>query len=339
MAGEVTGVHRNGPRPLVEVGVGGSVIRATHPHPFYVRGRGFTAAAELRSGDELRISDGSFTPVESVADRGDSATVFNIQVAGLHTYFVAYGDGQGAVLVHNDSGGFKGFDGMQSYSPEGREILEIIGSDVHNVSIDSMQKLINKGYAEAHWVNLAAGVQKITVDLPRADGTNDTVVFLFVSPWFVGQHYEVQGDVRHGTRAGAVAGEIEAQIRKNHEDVMLVRGATAKIQGGLFSLLGGPISAILGISQVSTGVTDLATRKEHESPTTWLATKGLEKAGLSPEDAEKWGSRVDTAAQILASFEGGWLKEPGAAQRPGRRTSGRWRNARQFKSQLVGHRD
>ena len=47
-AGEVAEVYHNGPRNLVEVEVGGQVIRVTPKHPFYVRGRSFTAAANLR---------------------------------------------------------------------------------------------------------------------------------------------------------------------------------------------------------------------------------------------------------------------------------------------------
>jgi hypothetical protein len=63
------------------------VIRATAGHPFWVVGRGWTQAGELRAGDalwsprhELRVVGTSLLPGQH--------TVFNLEVEGLHTYFV-----------------------------------------------------------------------------------------------------------------------------------------------------------------------------------------------------------------------------------------------------------
>jgi hypothetical protein len=102
--GEVVEVFHHEPRKLVEVEVDGQIIRATPKHPFYVRGRGWTAAAELRSGDAMRTASGGWTAVGSVVENGHIEPVYNFTVAGLHTYFVRNGSGDAAVLVHNDSG-------------------------------------------------------------------------------------------------------------------------------------------------------------------------------------------------------------------------------------------
>jgi hypothetical protein len=102
--GEVVEVYHHEPRNLVEVEVGGGLIRCTPKHPFYVRGRSWTAAAELRPGDSLRLDTGGWITVGSVVDKGEVEPVFNIQVAGLHTYFVRNGGGNADVLVHNASG-------------------------------------------------------------------------------------------------------------------------------------------------------------------------------------------------------------------------------------------
>ena len=102
--GEVIEVYHHEPRNLIGVEVGGDLIRCTPKHPFYVRGRGWTAAAELRPGDSLRVASGDFISVGSVVDNGQVEPVFNIQVAGLHTYFVCNEAGDVDVLVHNDSG-------------------------------------------------------------------------------------------------------------------------------------------------------------------------------------------------------------------------------------------
>ena len=81
--GIVEEVFRHEPQPLMEVEIGGDVIRCTPNHPFYVRGRGFIAAEKLRSGDELRSSSGGWSTVGSISERGDVEPVYNIRVAGL----------------------------------------------------------------------------------------------------------------------------------------------------------------------------------------------------------------------------------------------------------------
>ena len=101
--GGVVEVYHHALRKLVQVEIGGDVIRVTPKHPFYVRGRGWTAAAELRPGDPLRTPSGSLIAVSSVVDNGQVEPVYNIQVAGLHTYFVRTCGGNVDVLVHNDS--------------------------------------------------------------------------------------------------------------------------------------------------------------------------------------------------------------------------------------------
>jgi RHS repeat-associated protein len=121
--GEVVEIYHNGPHNVVEVEIGGQVIRATPKHPFYVRGCGFTAAAELHAADELRTASGGWIAVGSVVDKGNVEPVYNIQVAGLHTYFVRNGDGNLGVLVHNDSGKSNGATNAASTSKTGDVIF------------------------------------------------------------------------------------------------------------------------------------------------------------------------------------------------------------------------
>lgn len=88
-------------------------ILATTEHPFWVQGKGWTAACELAPGDRLqRIDEGVALPVVGVADAGEAA-VFNFEVEGEHNYFV----GQQGVLVHNESsrqGGTNGPSGVRA---------------------------------------------------------------------------------------------------------------------------------------------------------------------------------------------------------------------------------
>lgn len=94
-----------GLKHLVDIVVAGDddePLTATDGHPFWIEGRGWIDANNLRPGDRLLQADGGLAPVESVRlyDVSD-ATVHNLTVAGLHTYYVLADE---PVLVHNISG-------------------------------------------------------------------------------------------------------------------------------------------------------------------------------------------------------------------------------------------
>jgi Ca2+-binding RTX toxin-like protein len=95
----------NPPSALLNVHVGGQVIRATHLHPFYVHERGWTHAKDLEAGDLLRTVGGDWTPVTDLFDNGDFEPVYNLHVEEDHTYFVGSPDWDAGILVHNQSGG------------------------------------------------------------------------------------------------------------------------------------------------------------------------------------------------------------------------------------------
>jgi len=84
-----------------EVVVSGQVLRTTAEHPFWVRGRGWVAARELRVGDELRSHDGQWVAVEGVRDTGREEVVYNCRVAEYHTYFVGDESWPFSVWAHN----------------------------------------------------------------------------------------------------------------------------------------------------------------------------------------------------------------------------------------------
>lgn len=77
------------------------VLRTTAAHPFFVVGRGFVPAEALRSGDELvSANEDSVTVLGSMQLR-QTETVYNLEVATFHTYFV----GAAQAWVHNDGKG------------------------------------------------------------------------------------------------------------------------------------------------------------------------------------------------------------------------------------------
>ena len=71
----------------------------TEGHPFYVDGRGFVKAGELRYSDTLVDSEGNKLHLDKKckAHLENPVTVYNFAVEDCHTYFVS----ENGVLVHN----------------------------------------------------------------------------------------------------------------------------------------------------------------------------------------------------------------------------------------------
>lgn len=76
-----------------------STVTTTQEHPFWVDGRGWTPAEDLRAGDQLSDPDGATVTVASVHATGRTETVYNFEVDGLHNYHVQTGTHD--ILVHN----------------------------------------------------------------------------------------------------------------------------------------------------------------------------------------------------------------------------------------------
>lgn len=89
--------------PVLELKIGGRTIGTTGEHPFFVQGRGWTAARELESGDLLASGEGGWLAVENCYDTGRVETVYNFRVADHHTYFVQGEDWEFGVWAHNAS--------------------------------------------------------------------------------------------------------------------------------------------------------------------------------------------------------------------------------------------
>ena len=77
----------------------GEEIECTGGHPFYVEGKGFIPAKELKSGDKCLLSTGEDVTIEKVEveQLTEAETTYNFEVADFHTYYVTGKN----VLVHN----------------------------------------------------------------------------------------------------------------------------------------------------------------------------------------------------------------------------------------------
>jgi hypothetical protein len=86
---------------VLNLRVGGQVIRTTGEHPFWVRQRGWVPAAEVQAGDEFLTSERTWVAVEGVEDTGEATLLYNVRVADYHTYYVSASETDCAVWAHN----------------------------------------------------------------------------------------------------------------------------------------------------------------------------------------------------------------------------------------------
>jgi len=75
----------------------GESLEATAGHPFYVPGKGWNAAGNLKVGEALRLQNGITVVIKEVDTSVRTEIVYNFTVANYHNYFV----GRDGVLVHN----------------------------------------------------------------------------------------------------------------------------------------------------------------------------------------------------------------------------------------------
>ncbi|MFK0195862.1 DNRLRE domain-containing protein [Kitasatospora sp. NPDC090308] len=134
-----------GNRHLVAIGVDGSdaQIVATSNHPFWIDGKGWVQAGEVKLGDQVMESSGIHAAVTFVQDIGDTPgqLVFNLNVGGLHTFTVADGEGSEA-LVHNCSGHITGID-MHHIRAGHRPLTRYPGkSKFKNSSASSIRRMV-----------------------------------------------------------------------------------------------------------------------------------------------------------------------------------------------------
>ncbi|MBL7152175.1 MAG: type II toxin-antitoxin system HicA family toxin [Phycisphaerae bacterium] len=108
----------------------GRVIRTTREHPFWVKGRGWVEAGDLREGDEFLTLKGKYVTLDSISLVKTNATVYNIEVEKAHTFFVSPEE----ILVHNKPNvnvpgrGASGKQVLRFLKSQGFEVVRTKGS-------------------------------------------------------------------------------------------------------------------------------------------------------------------------------------------------------------------
>ncbi|MEU5373683.1 polymorphic toxin-type HINT domain-containing protein, partial [Streptomyces sp. NPDC005951] len=83
---------------------GQGALTATDHHPFWTpETQSWTEAGELKTGDAVRVSDGTSAEITEVRRWKKLQPAYNLTIADLHTYYVLAGTSP--VLVHNDNSG------------------------------------------------------------------------------------------------------------------------------------------------------------------------------------------------------------------------------------------
>ncbi|WP_433185236.1 ADP-ribosyltransferase [Actinoallomurus sp. CA-150999] len=110
--------NRHATRMLTLTVSGGVTVQVTPDHPFWIPGRGWTTAGDLRPGDHLARRDGGTAVLLRATERRVSTTVYNFSVAGDHDYYVSAAQ----LLVHNCTlpGGGRTNGGTRSVSSTDR---------------------------------------------------------------------------------------------------------------------------------------------------------------------------------------------------------------------------
>lgn len=98
--------------------------------PFYVEGKGWIPAGELKAGDKVQLYSGKIAVVKKVKEEllSKPIKVYNFEVADWHTYYVTKSN----VLVHNAC---HGNSKNSTNSQHGYEIYEKSGGDVVKTGI------------------------------------------------------------------------------------------------------------------------------------------------------------------------------------------------------------
>ena len=113
--GEVTDTYIHDQVATWQVATESGTVTTTAVHPFYVDGKGWVEAQDLRAGDQLYDETGSLVTVVSIQATGEIATVYNVTVKDLHNYYVA--DDSSWVLAHNGTATGCGLGGPGEWGP------------------------------------------------------------------------------------------------------------------------------------------------------------------------------------------------------------------------------
>jgi Pretoxin HINT domain len=193
--------------PILNLHVGGRIIETTREHPFYVDGKGWRTAHELRIGDVLLSHDGLRVAVEGLAESGRVETVYNLEVEDYHTYFVGSPEWSFDVWAHNYKGAKRG--------PKPK------GEGPHNQTIERRIQELNKKLGP-DWQHVGGGsLTEKVIPIPKGGYKSARRPDITFENKKTGQFYHEQ--VGRTTKAAGAAVRREQQALDDLEKATGVR--------------------------------------------------------------------------------------------------------------------
>lgn len=125
--------------------VSGEEIISTANHPFYVEGKGWMEAGNLKKGDIVYIATGDTIKIQKVFLEHLQLLqmVYNLNVENNHTYFV----GSGSILVHNKCSKKSGKEKANDVPSWVKRYQKRSGESAH----DFAKRILNDKYGAGKW--------------------------------------------------------------------------------------------------------------------------------------------------------------------------------------------
>ena len=164
----VVHLFRNETKEWYHVFIDGEEIECTGEHPFYVEGKGFIPAKELKSGDKCLLSTGKDVIIEKVEIEKltEAETTYNFEVADFHTYYVTDKD----VLVHNEcwkwgKGNYESAEKslQQHFMDHGFEVGASRVDEYFDMAVDYANEVLERGKFIKNVPGVTKNVQRFTL--------------------------------------------------------------------------------------------------------------------------------------------------------------------------------
>ena len=102
----VTEWYRREASAIIDIFIGVEKISCTPDHPFWVKGKGWMLAHQLKDGSILQIHEGKLLKIDLIRRRHEVTQVYNVEIGEFHTYFVSTLE----ILSHNSCGDLEIFN-------------------------------------------------------------------------------------------------------------------------------------------------------------------------------------------------------------------------------------
>ena len=131
---KVTKIYEKETRELLHLQTSTGRIDTTSNHPFYVIGKGWVAAGDIETGDDISLAGSTTTVLGWEYESCDEAIiVYNLEVEDFNSYFV----GPLGVLVHN----YKGTDIVDDVVEGGGKTAK---GQLHHILSNKTMKALNE---------------------------------------------------------------------------------------------------------------------------------------------------------------------------------------------------